>query len=48
MKKGVKRKTRPMGAFSDKTSVERILFAVFNRENKQQGTFTPFLLTQKN
>lgn len=44
----VKRRTRPMGVFSDKTSMERILFAVFNRENRQQGTFTPFQLTHKN
>jgi len=44
----VKRRTRPMGVFSDKTSMERILFAVFNRENRQQGTFTPFLMTHKN
>jgi len=43
----VKRRTRPMGVFSDKTSMERILFAVFNRENRQQGTFTPFLMTHK-
>lgn len=44
----VKRRTRPMGVFSDKTSMERILFAIFTRENKLQGTFTPFLMTQNN
>jgi len=44
--KEVKRRTRPMGVFSDKTSMERILFAVFTYENKQQGICTPFLLTQ--
>lgn len=44
----VKRRTRPMGVFCDKTSMERILFAVFMRENKMQGTATPFLLTQNN
>jgi len=42
----VRRRTRPMGAFSDRTSIERILFAVFMYENKTQGTFTPFSLTQ--
>jgi len=42
----VRRRTRPMGVFYDKTSVERILFAVFNFENKQQGINTPFLVTQ--
>jgi putative transposase len=42
----VRRRTRPMGVFSDRTSVERILFAVFTWENKQQGISTPFLLTQ--
>ena len=42
----VRRRTRPMGVFSDKTSIERILFAVFTYENKKQGTATPFSLTQ--
>lgn len=42
----VRRRTRPMGVFSDKTSIERILFAVFTYENKKQGTITPFLMTQ--
>jgi transposase-like protein len=42
----VRRRTRPMGVFYDKTSVARILFAVFTYENKQQGIATPFLLTQ--
>jgi putative transposase len=41
----VRRRTRPMGVFSDKTSVDRILFAVFSYENKQQGIATPFLVT---
>jgi len=44
----VKRRTRPMGVFSDRASMERILYAVFSYENQQQGTGTPFLvLTQK-
>ena len=42
----VKRRTRPMGTFQDKTSMDRILFAVFSHENKSQGVSTPFLLTQ--
>jgi transposase-like protein len=44
----VRRRTRPMGTFQDKTSMERILFAVFTHENKSQGLSTPFLLTQNN
>jgi putative transposase len=43
----VRRRTRPMGVFSDRTSIERILFAVFSYENQNQGTACPFpLLTQ--
>ena len=42
----VRRRTRPMGVFSDRTSMERILYAVFTHENSSQGTATPFLLTQ--
>jgi len=42
----VRRRTRPMGVFSDRTSIERILFAVFTHLNHQEGTSTPFLLTQ--
>jgi len=44
----VRRRTRPMGTFQDRTSMDRILFAVFTHENKSQGVSTPFLLTQKN
>ena len=44
----VRRRTRPMGTFQDKTSMDRILFAVFTHENKSQGISTPFLLTQNN
>lgn len=44
----VRRRTRPMGVFSSRTSMERILFAVFSYENKKEGTNTPFLLTQNN
>ena len=42
----VRRRTRPMGVFSDRTSMERILFAVFTYENTQHGSCTPFPLTQ--
>ena len=41
----VRRRTRPMGTFQDRTSMDRILFAVFSHENKPQGTNTPFSLT---
>jgi transposase-like protein len=42
----VRRRTRPMGVFSDRPSIDRILFAVFTYENQKQGTSAPFLLTQ--
>jgi len=42
----VRRRTRPMGVFSDQTSMDRILFAVFNHQNRNQGVGTPLLLTQ--
>ena len=44
----VRRRTRPMGTFQDKTSMDRILFAVFTHENKSQGVSTPFPVTQNN
>jgi transposase-like protein len=44
----VRRRTRPMGTFQDRTSMDRILFAVFTHENKMQGITTPFLLTHNN
>ena len=34
----VRRRTRPMGVFSDRTSMARILYAVFTHENRKQGT----------
>jgi transposase-like protein len=43
----VKRRTRPMGVFSDRTSMERILYAIFSYENQKEGTSTPFPLTQR-
>ena len=42
----VRRRTRPMGVFSDRTSMDRILFAVFTHENRNQGVSTPLALTQ--
>src|SRR6516162_4055125 len=42
----VRRRTRPMGVFSDRTSMDRIPFAVFNHENQHQGVSTPLPLTQ--
>jgi len=43
----VRRRTRPMGVFSDRTSIERILFAVFTHENRSQKVPPIFLVTQK-
>jgi transposase-like protein len=40
----VRRRTRPMGTFSDRTSMERILYAVFTHENRKQGTATFLVL----
>ncbi|HPV30215.1 MAG TPA: transposase [Deltaproteobacteria bacterium] len=40
----VRRRTRPMGVFSDRTSMERILYAVFTHENLKEKTMTPFLI----
>jgi hypothetical protein len=37
-----------MGTFQDRTSMDRILFAVFTHENKSQGISAPFLLTHIN
>lgn len=42
----VRRRTRPMGVMADKTSCERILYAVFMGINQSQGTASPFPLTQ--
>jgi len=44
----VRRRTRPMGVFSDKTSMDRILFAVFTYENFKQGIHTPIPLPDTN
>ncbi len=43
----VRRRTRPMGVFSDATSIDRIMFSVFSYENWKEGSSSPFrLLTQ--
>jgi len=44
----VRRRTRPMGVFSDRTSIERILYAVFTYENKKEGVLPLFAVTQNN
>jgi putative transposase len=44
----VRRRTRPMGVFSDRTSMERILYSVFSYENLKQGIGTPFLSVTQN
>ena len=44
----VRRRTRPMGTFQDRTSMDRILFAVFTHENTSQGVGTLFLLKHNN
>jgi transposase-like protein len=45
--KEVRRRTRPMGAFSNKTSVDRILYAVFMYENKAKEVYPVYLATHK-
>ena len=41
----LRRRTRPMGVFSDKTSMDRILYAIFAHENYKNKTGNPFLLS---
>jgi len=43
--KEVRRRTRPMGVFSDRTSMDRILYAIFMYENKAEEVYPVFLLT---
>jgi transposase-like protein len=45
--KEVRRRTRPMGVFSNKTSIDRILYAVFMYENKTEEVYPIFVLTHK-
>ena len=42
----VRRRSRPMGVFQDRTSMDRILFAVLTHENSNQGVPALFSLTQ--
>lgn len=42
----VRRRTRPMGVFSNRTSIERILYAIFMYENINLGVYPVFVLTQ--
>ena len=42
------RRSRLRGTFSDRTSMERILYSVFTHGNLKQGTATPFLLLTQN
>ena len=44
----VRRRTRPMGVFSDHTSIDRIMLSVFTFENFKQKSGTPFLLLTQN
>jgi transposase-like protein len=37
----VRRRTRPMGTFQDRTSMDRILFAVFTHENRTRASPPP-------
>jgi putative transposase len=41
----LRRRTRPMGVFSDRTSMERILYAIFAHENFKNKAGGPFLLS---
>ncbi|MDD5039124.1 MAG: IS256 family transposase, partial [Dehalococcoidales bacterium] len=41
----LRRRTRPMGVFSDRTSMERILYAIFAHENFKNKSGGPFLVT---
>ena len=43
----VRRRTRPMGTFQDRTSMERVLFAIFSYRNKKDRTAAPFAVTHK-
>ena len=38
----VRRRTRPMGTFQDRTSMDRIFFAIFSNQNKTQRTAALF------
>ena len=44
--RGVRHRTRPMGVFQDRASMDRVLFAVFTHVNSIPGVPTLFSLTQ--
>ena len=41
----VRRRTRPMGTFRDRTSMGRVLFTIFSNRNKNDRTAAPFTPT---
>jgi len=43
----IRRRTRPMETFRDKTSMDRILCAVFIHENRSRGISAPVSLTHE-
>ena len=45
--KEVKRRTRPMGIFGNRSSIERILYAVFHHYNSKGQEVPSFLFTQR-
>lgn len=44
----VRRRTRPMGVMANRTSMDRILYAIFKNENSNQGVTSPLLLLTQN
>lgn len=44
----VRRRTRPMGVLANRTSMDRILYAIFKNENSNQGVTSPLLLLTQN
>ena len=43
----VRRRIRPMGTFRDRTSMERVLFAIFSYRNRNDRTAAPSAVTQQ-
>lgn len=44
----VRRRTRPMGVLANRTSMDRILYAIFRNENSNQQASSPFLILTQN
>lgn len=42
----IRSRTRPMGSLAERSSVERVIFAVLSRDHLTKETGTPFLLMQ--